>query len=182
MKIFNFCWNNNRKTYYYIEIKSDNITHEIEHHEKIKRNEPIKKFVRWFDKFNLIQTEDIDPQIIEIINKNFTNIDNITSNDIKSILKNYKLNKFYKMIPSIYCFIMNSKFFIPENIKLKIKVIFTNLIIETDFNFYINYNFFLKKILAHFNETLLSNSIPCINSLEKKYEYTLLWKTLENLL
>lgn len=180
MKIYNISWDNNKKSYYYYE--SDFSSSDIEIYDKIKKNEPIKKFNRWFDKFNLIQTEEVDKCVIKLICDNFINKENITPDEIKTILKIYKLNKYYKLIPSIYCNIFNTKFFISDEIKLNIKSLFNKFILQyDDQNITINYNFFIKSLLLFYNNNILANSIPCINSLDRKYEYILNWNNFKQL-
>jgi len=178
MQTFNIVWDTNRQTYYYNQVLFNNYSNIDDSIDKYKKNEPIKKFNRWFDKFNLIQTEQIDENIITLIHDNFNNIDNVTSNDIKSLLKTYKLNNNYKLIPSIYCTLKGKKFFISDEFRNIIKDLFTKIIINT--SFYINYTFFLKNALIYLNEMDLSNSIPSIKSLDKHNEYVLIWKNFRN--
>ena len=107
MKIFNIYWNHYQKQYFYSE---DINTYIVEPCDKIKKNEPIKKFNRWLDKFILLQNEEIENDILLIIRNNFDIIDNIHPNSIKNVLKLYKLNKYYKMINEV-----NNKLLILEN-------------------------------------------------------------------
>jgi hypothetical protein len=177
MKIFNIYWNHYQKQYFYSE---DINTYTVEPCDKIKKNEPIKKFNRWLDKFILLQNEEIENDILLIIKKNFDNIENIHPNNIKNVLKLYKLNKYYKMIPSIYCHIIGFKFHINEELKLNIKKNFNIFINSIYVNTYINYYFFIKSVLLYYNEYILSSSIPCINSLDKNYEYIIMWNHIKN--
>lgn len=176
MKIYNLYWNSNYKYYYYIE---DNGTIVYESYERNIKNEPVKKFNRWLDKFISIQNEEIDISIIYLISSKFDNIDNINPNTIKHILKIYKLNKYYKMIPSIYCKILGYKFIITEEMKLNIKKIYCKFINTSSTKIYINYYFFIKSILNYYNDLNIAKSIPCINSLDKKYDYILFWNNIK---
>jgi hypothetical protein len=67
MKIFNIYWNHYQKQYFYSE---DINTYIVEPCDKIKKNEPIKKFNRWLDKFILLQNEEIENDILLIIRIN----------------------------------------------------------------------------------------------------------------
>lgn len=177
MKIFNLYWNSNYKYYYYTE---DNGTIIYESIEKNKKNEPAKKFNRWLDKFLAIQNENIDKSIFDLIYSKFDNINNINPNMIKNILKIYNLNKYYKMIPSIYCKILGYRFYINEEMKLNIKKIYCKFINTSSTNICINYYFFIKAILNYHNEELIAKSIPCINSLDKNYDYIMFWNDIKS--
>jgi hypothetical protein len=176
MKRYNIYWNHYQKQYFYSEDINICI---IEPCDKIKKNEPIKKFNRWLDKFILLQNEEIENKILVIIKNNFDDIKNINPNSIKNVLKLYKMNKYYKMIPSIYCNILEFKFHINEELKSNIKKIFNIFINSFYTNTYINYYFFIKSVLLYYNENKLSSSIPCINSLDKNYEYIIMWNNIK---
>lgn len=180
MKIFNVYWNHYQKQYIYAEDNNNLYIHD--NCDKVKKNEPLKKFNRWLDKFILLQNEEINEDILNIIRNNFDNIHNIQPNSIKNVLKIYKLNKYYKMIPSIYCKLTGNKFYINDELKNNIKKIFCLFINSFTINIYINYYFFIKSVLLYLNEYRLSNSIPCINSLDKNYEYIIMWNNIKLLL
>jgi hypothetical protein len=179
MKKYNLYWNSAYKYYYY----SDDLnTNPPETYEKSKKNKPINKFNRWLDKFVSLQNEDFDEFILELLVSKFDNINNIHPNTIKHIFKIYKLNKYYKLIPNIYCRLLGRRFHINEELKTNIKKVYCKFINNSHANTNINYYFFIKAVLNHFNEHEMARSIPCINSLDKNYEYIIYWNKIKNII
>lgn len=180
MKKFNIYWDSVYKYYYYSD---DSFTfQQLETVEKSKKNEPIKKFNRWLDKFVALQNEEFDPALIDIVSANFDNINNLHPNTIKYIFKIYKLNRYYKIIPNMYCRILGHRFYINDELKSTIKKIYCKFITNSTSNTNLNYHFFIKAVLNHCGEYYMAQSIPCINCLDKNYEYIQYWNSIKHLL
>lgn len=179
MKKYNIYWDSVYKYYYYSDDSNINNQEIVE---KSKKNEPIKKFNRWLDKFVTLQNEDFDANLIDLVRQNFHNINNIHPNTIKYIFKIYKLNKYYKIIPNMYCRILGHRFYINDELKSLIKKIYCKFITHSDPSTNLNYYFFIKAVLNHCGEHYMANSIPCINCQDKNYEYILYWNRIKHLI
>ena len=192
MRSYTCNWDTCRQAYYYCEINKfiDDNTFIDENYDSesnacdkpTKKTEPIKKFNRWFDKFNLIQSTYLDDKIIDFIKDNYVDYDNITPQEIKSLLKSFNKNKYYKVIPSIYCHFKNDKFHIPEYVRVKIKELYYKIVSESESFYSLNYNFFLSCVLKEMNYNLLAYSIPKIKSTDKRNEYMLIWNNFQNII
>lgn len=176
MKQYYVYWDCVHKHYFYA---SDIVASCPETYDRIRKNEPVKKFNRWLDKFVSIQNEEIKDDVINVIISNFSDIKNIHPNIIKNILKLYKFNKYYKMIPTIYCYLLGYRFYIHDELKQNIRKIFCKFVNISNNSSYINYYFFIRSILLHYGYVEMANSIPCINSLEKNYDYMMMWNSVK---
>lgn len=172
MKKYNVYWDSVYKYYYYSD---DILVIPLENYEKSKKNKPITKFNRWLDKFVALQNEDFDPKLMNLVSSNFDNINNIHPNTIKYIFKLYKLNKYYKIIPNMYCRILGHRFYINDELKTTIKKIYCKFVTYSDSTINLNYYFFIKAVLNHCGEYYMAQSIPCINCQDKNYEYIQYW-------
>lgn len=180
MKKYNLYWDSVYKYYYYSDDSHSYHVHESI--EKNKKNEPIKKFNRWLDKFVALQNEEFDSELITLVSSKFDNINNINPNTIKYIFKIYKLNKYYKIIPNMYCRILGHRFYISDDLKSTIKRIYCKFVTYSDTNTILNYHFFIKAVLNYCGEYYMAKSIPCINCLDKNYEYIQHWNRIKSLL